>query len=1578
MRERAAEPSGAGVKQRTAQLLAAELLDCAARGDFGVVVQDVERVDYGALLDALTARLESGAAGLSLRLALPGGEEAVKAAKSRSKIWREKDRLADSEETAVRWRNQKKRTIAVVASQPLTREASLRSFPRLDERALYKRLCQDEAEAAKPGFLRALWGALEKLGAQLPLGELIAYSEELKTVAPKDQSVRAPGLLPHLGLFPDKHLADQQSERAVLTRLRRNAELLAEIRLADQEEWGRVASYIKRLDESERGPANHMRLRLQSLLGSAISGAATRLSGLDFSAVDALWRGKRKGPLSARAVAADAVHQIEEATAAMLIRHDEQRLQDVAEEISQAIQRAEDEDGSSKVEDLNRAREDGVRYQLTVETDLLRLVRQCSSREAWGARLAVASERIEALTEQSVSAVPLRFSRFRDRVRELEGADLIPPSVGALADRLAALRERLLPYVGELLSAPIPFLAGRAAVRADAQRYLETYELLLQAVQSSYPAARVEAEAETEELVGWLLSFELYVFQTEGALLAALSPLHPLHLWRSVFIVSDLLRAGQELDPKDAEALRQASAEDLHLLSVAFLPAVATGEDHSRLLGHAGQLGRLPLYREAPRGVREAHGVRTVAELAQLLARLRPYARPGLEVVLVNAPRPASFVQALLDRADIDNPVTRETFYGLHLRLRYTQADARGWAGEIDELEDTACELLAAGRERGLASLSVEPQPLSWDSLCEELERRPAHLCVVVDPFEVKTAPLARTGLHPLTPWVLTREYRYNKLQREITVVPVAESHVFGTYQATVALLDPALKAKNPANLPQVTKVREQLRRLASASTWTALLDPHMVALARLGDAELIDRTTEGARQVTCYARDLGPFTRQIDRQLRRTHFTADQLTLLTLVRELAALEPSGILSLGGDGEPHTGIKGALGKLVATRWYRQQAPSGLAVSLDTEEGRRWLLAGRGSREQADLLGLCERDGEVILDVIEVKAHDGAAPYRTKGESGPGAETVEGHPVEQVTATLRSVAEIFVVDPDPSPLVRPRREVLREHLYTAVLRDADPEFMQRWYTLLNSVFSGETRVRLRGRVIHVRMASVASQPRQVCQSADGVPVLIETMSAQDVGLALLPLGTQQPESASALPGVPGDAPALEPREILTRCAGRSTEQRLSAEVRPPGRLDIADHVLVSSMPGTQPAASAPTLGTESGAALVHGTPERLSVLLGHERPGERPVSWQPGAQSNGFFIILGASGSGKTETLKVLTEGIHTSGVPVLILDFHGDVKIDGVRSEVLSHAPSSQLGINPMELDAQDADHGPYMQRQELRELLARAVQLGHRQSAVLKDALSEVYRRRGILDEDMSTWGREPPTLAEVDGLLSEWLQDDEHKSLRASIEGCRAVVESLFENPLFRRSRRLSVDEILSKGVRLDLHALSDGERLVVTDTVLRKVFRALRARGPIPVQPESDLQRFRLFVVIDEAKILSQGMKEQDRDRSSAILNVLITEARKFGLGMILATQMADHFSDEVKANAATWLVLRAQDAKEARKNAPNVQIEPSQVIELKGKGDGYLRDRPGSPGRRIQVRPLHASKAPQAGKESSAAS
>jgi hypothetical protein len=309
-----------------------------------------------------------------------------------------------------------------------------------------------------------------------------------------------------------------------------------------------------------------------------------------------------------------------------------------------------------------------------------------------------------------------------------------------------------------------------------------------------------------------------------------------------------------------------------------------------------------------------------------------------------------------------------------------------------------------------------------------------------------------------------------------------------------------------------------------------------------------------------------------------------------------------------------------------------------------------------------------------------------------------------------------------------------------------------------------------------------------------------------------------------------------------------------------------------------------------------------------------------------------------------------------------VFDFHGDVILPGVPSVLLSSGSASRLGLNPMELDTTSAEEsGLYDQRAALRNMIQRAVPaIGHRQSSILREAFDEAYQRAGICDDDPRTWTNSPPTFRDVQEILGDWAEDDQRRSQRSTIEGCIAAVQELFDHPIFQRAKHISVEEMLTSSVRLDLSKLPDQIRFVATETLLRKLFRMLRLRGPIPVQPADDRQRFRLFVVLDEAKILSLGGGE--RDRADNILNELITEARKFGLGMILASQMSEHFSEEVRANAATWLVLRPMDIREAKKNAPNVQVDPEDLIRLAGRGDGYYRDRPSNRARRIQVRPL----------------
>lgn len=350
---------------------------------------------------------------------------------------------------------------------------------------------------------------------------------------------------------------------------------------------------------------------------------------------------------------------------------------------------------------------------------------------------------------------------------------------------------------------------------------------------------------------------------------------------------------------------------------------------------------------------------------------------------------------------------------------------------------------------------------------------------------------------------------------------------------------------------------------------------------------------------------------------------------------------------------------------------------------------------------------------------------------------------------------------------------------------------------------------------------------------------------------------------------------------------------------------------------------------------------------LEIPLGTATEEDRKICWEPGLESNGIFLVLGASGSGKTETLKRLGYHIAEEAIPVLVIDFHGDVIFPGINSVLLSGSMNSFIGVNPLELDSCSAmETGLYEQRVILLEMIRRVVRLGHKQYSLLLEVVERAYREKGILDDYPMTWGYSPPTLPDVLTLLRWRAESDNSADERNLARGCLSAVSAVFGHPIFHRHSHLTITNILRGNLRIDLSKInSEAIRYIVAEALLRKVFRVLRLQGPIPVNPAGDSERFRLFIFIDEAKILSTF--GDNVNSSGHILNILATEGRKYGIGLILASQMGEHFGNELKSSAGTWLVMKPMDDREAKRNAPNAQVAPDCLTALVGHGDGYFR-------------------------------
>ena len=332
---------------------------------------------------------------------------------------------------------------------------------------------------------------------------------------------------------------------------------------------------------------------------------------------------------------------------------------------------------------------------------------------------------------------------------------------------------------------------------------------------------------------------------------------------------------------------------------------------------------------------------------------------------------------------------------------------------------------------------------------------------------------------------------------------------------------------------------------------------------------------------------------------------------------------------------------------------------------------------------------------------------------------------------------------------------------------------------------------------------------------------------------------------------------------------------------------------------------------------------------LSLHLGQDDAGAA-VDWRGDEQTNAFMLLTGGSGSGKSELLRSLA-GQVSGSIPIVIFDVHGDLSLPGFRS----HELGKSLGINPLNQPAPDIT-------QRVREFVSTmriAVPgLGSRQQLLLSETAREVCRSQRC-------------DLHERRKRLTE-LQTAKSTADRSSLFGLLASLDSVFGEPVFDASKMLDPRELLRGAHRIDLTQLVRPAQVMVIETILRWPFEAIKAAGPVATRGQ-----LRVFGICDEAALL----------HGSEVLDLLFREARKFGLGMALASQLANDFGPALRANAGTIFTLRANSAQEVQRNAKELGINPNLVAKLSRPGQAIVRDASGIRGVQIERWPFRRSAA-----------
>jgi DNA phosphorothioation-dependent restriction protein DptH len=330
---------------------------------------------------------------------------------------------------------------------------------------------------------------------------------------------------------------------------------------------------------------------------------------------------------------------------------------------------------------------------------------------------------------------------------------------------------------------------------------------------------------------------------------------------------------------------------------------------------------------------------------------------------------------------------------------------------------------------------------------------------------------------------------------------------------------------------------------------------------------------------------------------------------------------------------------------------------------------------------------------------------------------------------------------------------------------------------------------------------------------------------------------------------------------------------------------------------------------PTLITEDLEQYKYG---KSAVLIGRGRNPNDIVYWDPNPESgigNPHLMIIGESGYGKTYTTQCLIAELAQKNIPSVIFDYGQGFSLDTVSSVFLEFlnpieilASDRGIDINPLEIFAADMN-GPINVTVRVSDTFNRIYNIGVQQNSVLQSAILGSFEEKGIQKDNKGTWKNEPPFLSDVKEKLDEMsnLDGSPEQKIAAKL---KSHISTFFIYNTFRKNgESISWEKIIKSGNSIFIVQLKGFEgktSKIVTEFLLWDLYNYLVSEGPKPL---------RLFCVLDEAHNLSFE-KDSPADK-------LVREGRKFGLGLIFASQQPEDFSSTAYSNTATKVVFQVLD-------------------------------------------------------------
>jgi hypothetical protein len=382
--------------------------------------------------------------------------------------------------------------------------------------------------------------------------------------------------------------------------------------------------------------------------------------------------------------------------------------------------------------------------------------------------------------------------------------------------------------------------------------------------------------------------------------------------------------------------------------------------------------------------------------------------------------------------------------------------------------------------------------------------------------------------------------------------------------------------------------------------------------------------------------------------------------------------------------------------------------------------------------------------------------------------------------------------------------------------------------------------------------------------------------------------------------------------------------------------------------------------------ETGTGVPGAVP--LGTVLDWNRVPAGPLTL-PSSSLNRHVFVCGATGAGKSQTIRGLLQAATGCGIPWLVVEpAKAEYQLMAVRlpgTEVIRIRPGDldvpPAGLNPLEpAPGSGGTRFPLQVHADLvRALFLAAFQADEPFPQVLAAALTHCYEQAGwdMVTGTAATPGAQPayPGLEDLQATALQVVRDIGYgREVADNVRGFVSVrIGSLRHGTAGRfldGSHPLDFAQLLDRNVVLEIEdAGDDRDKAFLMGSVLIRLTEHLRLRHRTE---GAALPRLRHLTVIEEAhRLLRQpppGAGNGPAAQATEMFADLLAEVRAYGEGLIIAEQIPAKLIPDVIKNTAVKIVHRlpAADDREVVGATMNLTAAQSQYLVTLTPGEAAV--------------------------------